>query len=351
MLQELHVLPSALLETESRHLERLLGGPTLFHLDGGREPPLFVSVLLHGNETVGWEAVRHLLADYRERFGTLRLPRSLCLFVGNVAAAAAGVRHLPGQPDYNRVWPGCAAPPTPERAMMQRVVDIMRRRGVFASLDIHNNTGLNPHYACVNRLDNRYLHLAALFSRTLVYFVRPRGVQSIAMADLCPAVTLECGKVDDKHGVDHARDYLDACLHLSELPDHPVARGDIDLFHTVAQVMIPPGIHFGFPPADADFLLNPALERMNFRELARGTALGRAPSHNGIPLDVRDDSGRDVTGVYFEVEDGEVRLKLPVIPAMLTHNEAVIRQDCLCYLMEPYSDRIPLPDRIPLRPE
>jgi hypothetical protein len=34
------------------------------------------------------------------------LPRSLSLFVGNTAAAEQGVRHLPEQPDYNRVWPG-----------------------------------------------------------------------------------------------------------------------------------------------------------------------------------------------------------------------------------------------------
>ena len=63
---------------------------------------------------------------------------------------------------------------------MRAVVDIMRERGVFASIDLHNNTGSNPHYACVNRLDNRYLHLATLFARTVVYFLRPTGVQSVS---------------------------------------------------------------------------------------------------------------------------------------------------------------------------
>jgi len=341
MLQELHALPDGLLESSPRDLDRLLGAPTLIHLPGDREPALFVSVLMHGNETVGWEGVRTLLAGNRERFGTLRLPRALSLFIGNVSAAAAGVRHLPGQPDYNRVWPGCESPPTPEHVVMQRVIDIMQHRGIFASVDMHSNTGCNPHYGCVNVLDNRYLQLATLFSRTVVYFIRPCGVQSIAMAKLCPAVTLECGKVGEKHGVDHAREYLDACLHLSTLPDHAVAPGDIDLFHTVAQVKVPEDVSFGFPPGKADILLTPELERLNFRELPRGTALARVKPSKGIQLDVRDEQGEDVTGRYFHVEDGELRLKLPMMPSMLTRNEVVIRQDCLCYLMERYNDHVP----------
>ena len=341
MLQELHALPAGLLGASPRDLEPTLGGPTLIHLPGDRSPSLFVSVLMHGNEPVGWEAVSSLLAGRLERFGNLRLPRALSLFIGNVSAAATGVRHLPDQPDYTRIWPGSDLSPTPEHRMMRQVVEIMRRRGVFASVDIHNNTGCNPHYGCVNVLDNRHLQLATLFSRTVVYFIRPCGVQSIAMGRLCPAVTLECGKVGEKHGVDHAREYLDACLHLSTLPEHPVASGDIDLFHTVAQVKVPEEVSFSFPPGDADILLNPDLERLNFRELPRGTALGRVDGHNGVRLDVRDEQGRDVTRRYFQIEGGELRLKLPVMPSMLTRDEAVIRQDCLCYIMERYNDQVP----------
>lgn len=341
MLQELHALPSGLIDTDSRGLETVLGRPTLIHLPGDRDPPLFVSVLMHGNEPVGWDSIRALLAGYLERFGALHLPRSLSLFIGNVAAAAVGVRHLPDQPDYNRIWPGCESRSTPEHSMMQQVIDIMRQRGIFASLDFHNNTGCNPHYACVNRIDNRYLHLATLFSRTLVYFIRPHGVQSIAMGRLCPAVILECGKVGERHGMDHAREYIDACLHLSSLPEHPVAGGDIDLFHTVAQVKVPEEVSFGFPPSQADILFSPELERLNFRELPRGTALGRVDAHNGVGLDVRDEQGRDVSDRYFHVEDGELRLSLPVMPSMLTCDEAVIRQDCLCYIMERYNDHVP----------
>ena len=344
LLQEIDRLPEGLLATDSRGLESLLGGPTLIHLAGARGPALFVSVLMHGNETVGWDALRDLLSNRIAQFGEPRLPRHLSLFIGNVSAAARGVRRLPGQPDYNRVWPGGELPHTPEHDLMRAVVDIMRDRGVFASIDLHNNTGSNPHYACVNRLDNRYLHLATLFARTVVYFLRPTGVQSLALASLCPAVTLECGKVGETSGVRHARDMVDAALHLSVIPEHPVAPSDIDLFHTVARVQVPESLSFGFDPEEADLILNPEIEHFNFRELPAGTALGRvngATSEAGLPLQARDEQGLDVSDRYFLLADGEVRLRQGVMPSMLTRSQEVIRQDCLGYLMERYNDHVP----------
>lgn len=339
MLQQLDHIPEGLLELDAAELEARLGGPTLIHLEGRRSPPLFVTVLMHGNETTGWAAIRRLLQGYRAE--GRELPRSLSLFISNVSAAARGLRRLDGQPDYNRVWPGCNDSGTPEHAMMQQVVDIMAGRGVFASIDVHNNTGLNPHYACVNVIDQRFLHLATLFSRTVVYFIRPCGVQSMAMAKYCPAVTLECGKPGQAHGAEHAMNYLDACLHLAEHPVHAIGPQDIDLFHTVAIVKVPDGLSFGFDGAgDVDIRFSTDVDHLNFRELPRGTPLGRVRKGRGVGLLVQDEQGHDVTGRYFEVVDGELRLRLSVMPSMLTRDHRVIRQDCLCYLMERYNDHL-----------
>jgi succinylglutamate desuccinylase len=335
--------PDTLLEAEASELAGLLEGPTLVHLPGRREPPLFVSVLTHGNETTGWEAVRALLRRYREGPGLFALPRALSLFVGNVEAAARGLRHLDSQPDYNRVWPGSELPQTVEHGLMQQVVDAMAARQVFASVDVHNNTGLNPHYACVNVLDDRFLHLAVLFSRTVVYFLRPRGVQSMAMARLCPAVTLECGKVGHSRGAEHSLEYLDACLHLSEHPTHPVAAHDIDLFHTVATVKVSPGVSFGFGCNGVDLELAPDVDRLNFRELPAGTSLGRVHADGGLGIEVRDEGGSDRTERFFYLERGEIKVRLPVMPSMLTTDHRVVRQDCLCYLMERFDAHLPLP--------
>jgi hypothetical protein len=330
MLTQYDALPSGLLDLPASRLGEVLPGPTLIHLPGRRTPPLFVSVLLHGNEDTGWQAAQSVLKKY----AAAELPRALSLFIGNVEAARSGLRRLDGQPDYNRVWPGSEEAQPAELAMMQQVVDEMRARGVFASIDIHNNTGLNPHYACINRLDQDFLHLATLFSRIVVYFIRPRGVQSAAFAELCPAVTVECGKPGMPDSVEHAAAFMEAGLHLAEFPVHPVAPHDVDLFHTVATIRVPEQSSFGFnaPAADIDFV--PELDHFNFRELKHGDLLGRVRQDSPARLLALDENGEDIGARLFDYRHGEITLRQPLMPAMLTRDERVIRQDCLCYLME-----------------
>jgi succinylglutamate desuccinylase len=331
LFTQLDSLPAGFLDIDTARLQTLLPKPTLIHLRGKLDEPLFVSVLLHGNEPTGFMAVQRLLRKYRER----ELPRSLTLFFGNIEAAALQVRRLEHQPDYNRIWPGTELPASPETEMAAAVFETMRERRLFASIDIHNNTGLNPHYACVNRLDNRFLQLAALFGRLVVYFRRPTGVQSAAFAELCPSVTLECGRPGQQYGVDHAFEFLDSCLHLSSLPEHPVHAGDIDLFHTVAQVRIADQVSFSFRQSDSDLLLSEDLERMNFTEIAAGTVLGHVRNR---PLSslllVQDEQGNNVADQFFDLSNGNLQITRPTMPSMLTLDERVIKQDCLCYLME-----------------
>ncbi len=340
MLQQLDHIPAGLLDLDATRLEQTLGGPTLIHLPGERGPALFVAVLTHGNETSGWDALRQLLQDYLPGGGVRELPRALSIFIGNVRAAAFGVRHLDDQPDYNRVWPGCDTAETPEHRMMVEVMEIMGRRGIFASIDLHNNTGFNPHYACVNVLDNRFFHLAAMFSSTVVYFTRPRGVQSMAMARLCPAVTLECGRVGELQGVEHARNYLDACLHLSGYLEQPLSHSEIELFHTVAIVKIPDRYSFGHGVSDVDIRLADDLDRFNFHELPSRTVFGTIRPGIGLGLVVTDEQGRDISKRYFELVEDKICLRVPVMPSMLSLDHRVVRQDCLCYLLERYDDHI-----------
>lgn len=333
MLNVIDTIPEGLLDLEAARLHEVLRGPTLLHLPGRRPEPLFLSVLLHGNEDTGWLAARALLRTY----ATKELPRALSLLIGNVAAARVKQRFLPSQPDYNRIWeraPGTR--PSPEHGMVDEVLAQMHARRPFACVDIHNTTGLNPHYGSVRRTDDRFLHLATLFNRTVVYFRRPKGVLVGAFSDLCPAVTVECGRPGEEQGVAHALEYIDACLHLSEIPNHPVAAHDIDLFHTVATVKIPAAINFGFADDRLDIRFVDDLDRFNFQELPVGTTFGWVRSGGGACLQVKDETGSDVTDHFFHVDDGEIRTCQPVIPSLLTLSAQAIRQDCLCYLMERY---------------
>jgi len=322
--------PKALLTIPPHAIHDLVAEPTLFHINGKHPQPLFISVLLHGNEPTGFLALQKLLNKYQNT----PLPRSLSFFLGNTQAACHQLRRLDKQPDYNRIWPGTELERCDETQMCEEIVTIMRQKQCFASIDVHNNTGLNPHYACVNQLDNPFLQLANLFSRLVVYFKRPKGVQSGAFAPICPATTLECGKPGQQYGVDHAFEYLNSCLNLSEFPHHPVAHQDITVYHTVAQVKINPDIEFSFENSQADLMLDKDLEQMNFTDISAGTVLGRLNNTSLSPIIAKDEQGQLVTDTYFSIIDNTLRFNKTTMPSMLTLDERVIKQDCLCYLME-----------------
>ena len=338
-----------LLDCPARELHHHLTGPTLLHLPGRRQPELFVSVLLHGNEDVGWVAVQQLLREalaHRQD----RLPRALTVLIGNVQAARQGLRRLDGQPDHNRVWPGAVEYlGSPEQLLMAEVHRLQCERGLFAAIDLHNNTGLNPHYGIVCRSTPAHLHLARLFSRTVVLFRGLPGTQTAAFTPLCPAVAVECGKPGVAANEAEAARFLAAALHLSEFPDHGLQEGDLDLYHTLARVKVREEVRFDFAPPEGiqediaplppgcDLWLDARLDRLNFRELAAGRRFGR--SRHPMPLRAEDEAGADITARCFQVREGELRLSRAAMPAMLTLDARVVRQDCLCYLME----RLPMP--------
>jgi Succinylglutamate desuccinylase / Aspartoacylase family len=328
----------ALLDVPASDLWRYLPGPSLFRVPGRQAQPLFVSVLLHGNEDTGWRAIQAVLRNHR----SAALHRPLLLFVGNIEAAKANVRTLPGQDDYNRTWPGTSRPDSAVARLMREVIENVRREGPFASIDIHNNSGRNPHYACVNDRGAKHLHLARLFSRTVVYFEQPVGVQSAALAKICPAIAVECGRADDEASVGHAAELIASALAMQHFPDHPVRDNDLDLMQTVATIRIPPDASFSYDGADADFRFRADLDRLNFADLDSGACFGCLGRGGARRLEV---TAGDVTAPFFAYPGGEIRLSQRAIPAMLTLDPDAVRLDCLGYLMRRIAhDRWPVPE-------
>ena len=318
-----------LFDVPAHRLHEHLPGPCLFHLEGESSPALFLSVLLHGNESSGWEVVKRLLSCYKGK----SLPRSLSILVGNVKAARYRKRKLQTQPDFNRVW---SAGDLPEHHMMQSILETMQQRGVFASIDIHNNNGINPHYACTNRLDPRYLGLAREFSRMVIYFVRPSGVQSLAFAKHCPAVTLECGQPGDEYGIQLATNFVDKVLNMKFIKPAANIHEDIDLYHTVGVVKIPDDVSISFNNEPADVRFINGIERLNFEEIPANTVLAKVNNDIEKPMIVLDEEGNDIFTDYFCIDADQLKTIASVMPAMLTDKIVFIRQDCFFYLMEKY---------------
>lgn len=330
-LKRIDEVPPELLTIESStQISTLFDQPTLLSLRGKKDNPLFVSVLLHGNEDTGFLAIQKLLKKYQDH----ELPRSLVVFFGNIEASKQGLRRLDGQPDYNRVWPGTEHEACAETELMQEVVDSVAALEPFASIDIHNNTGKNPHYGCINRLEGPFMQLAALFSRTVVFFETPKGVQAMAMADHCPSITIECGQPHLPHGIEHAADFVDTVLHLDDLHSTFVDAKDIDIYQTVARVKVPESVSFSFSDSSADILFHKELDKMNFSELSGETVFGEIRTSGDVGVLALDDHERDISRDFFINRDHQLILTQSLMPAMLTLDEKIIRQDCLCYLMK-----------------
>lgn len=327
MFNETNTLPDGLLDAETNELLSIIKAPTLIHLEGNIKKPLFICTLLHGDETTGFYAIQKLLREYKNSV----LPRSISIFIGNVEAAAENKRRLGSQADYNRIWPGTHHSDSAETDMMKTVTNIMRKKKPFASIDIHNNTGYNPHYACINILNPRCLQLAGIFSNTIVHFTTPRGVQSAAFSDFCPALVLECGQSGQADGITDSVEFLKSALNLetisSDQPEH------INLYHTVARVTIPEVFSFG-TEKESDIQLGEELENRNFDELESGLIFASIKPDSNAHIVVTNESDENVTGEFFEINNNKLVLKKDVTLAMYTTNERAIKQDCLCYFME-----------------
>lgn len=395
-LRRIDGLPKGLLDTGPRQLLDALGAPSLLRLRAPQAaaPPLLISLLLHGNEVSGWNGLRRVL---RTRPAP---PFDLLIFIGNVEAAAAGVRTLPGQTDFNRIW----RPPTGIAAELLQALEAAPPQAV---VDLHNNTGKNPHYAVLTDLSPSSLGLARLFSEVGVIIEEPDSVLTRAFTDRnIPGVTLELGSVGDPKAEERAANFCSA-LFDQGLPASGSLE-DLQLFRTLARVHAPADATFTFmdnpapwsplrtyrredapprgqrrwltPPVsegaaaakaldrgafaggagepaqgrrretphevghqagdalgqEPDMLLDSALEANNFRPLPPGASFGIA--RNGAGLKVLDNRHQDVTERFLRNHEGRIVAAQTLIPAMYTTDAAVVRQDCLCYLMAPAHD-------------
>ncbi|MDJ0641471.1 MAG: M14 family metallopeptidase [Erythrobacter sp.] len=325
----LDAVPAGLLDCEARNLHALLGSPTLIELPGRSGAPLFVSALIHGNEDSGLGAIQRVL----RRFAGAPLPRPLMLLIGNVEAAREGRRKLPGQPDFNRIWPGAESDiDSPEARTMAEVHRRVIEREAFAAIDIHNNTGRNPHYAVLCVKDARVMGLSSMFAPKGVLFRGLPGTQTASFSGSIPAITIECGQPGREENAQAAGRFLESVLTLAELPSGGVRGDEFELFHTLVQVRVKSEIDFSDDQNRSWLRLEGGLDRLNFEPIDGGTLIGR--TNHPMPLEAIDEGGRDLASAFFSVDGGELRLTRSAIPAMLTTDERIIRQDCLCYLME-----------------
>lgn len=329
VFDRLESLPQRFFDIGIVDIRKIFPRPTLIQLQGEDPNTLFVAILQHGNEHTGLTVMQRILRKHADS-----LPRSLVLFVGNVRAAEANRRYLPDQEDYNRCWPGTQRETSETTAMMQRVFDIANRQNLFAAIDIHNNTGRNPHYACITDVNMQNRNLAAHFNRVAMVMNR-KGLSTMAFDGVCPAVTLECGMPGDPEGIEEACRFLEDLLLMDSIPDKEPTREELHLVVSHAMLNIPEDVSFAFDPeADADLLFESDFESRNFTLLDPSQVFGYTRIDR--PLAITDEQGLDITEATVRIDDGRIYLNNTMMPAMITRNKEVVRQDCLCYLLQDY---------------
>ena len=311
MLNIIKHIPKELIDCDIKDLNHILKGPTLIHIEGLQKEPLFISTLLHGNETTSFFVLQKLLKDFKSN----KPQRDVIFFVGNTMAASQGLRQIPGQIDYNRIWTKGEAP---EYKMAQEIFKYVEELKPFANIDLHNNTGNNPYYACVNKIDSN--------------FTEPAEVESMLFSKLCPSVTVEAGIAGRPEATQEVYSFIHRVLELKDFIITAENKG-LNVYHTIARIIVDQKAKVDFNSlenAEISFLQN--IDDLNFTMIFPGQSIGKVIDESAIR--VVDNNKKDITQIFLKVENNNIIAEQNFIPSMFTKNIEVMKSDCLGYVME-----------------
>lgn len=332
-------IPSAFLSISHRQIKDLFDTPTLIYLKGEKQPALFISILLHGNEFSGLQIMQEILKKYQTTDG-YKLPRSIWLFVGNVDAAHMGVRLRDGQTDFNRAWPGTLEPESKTAILIQDVMEKITENELFAAIDLHNNTGQNPPYGCISVVNEKNKYLSSFFNHIAMVFESPKGVSTMAFDEICPAITLECSTPGNAPAIKRAFELIDDLMHMDHFPQKPLPSHDLQLVKNSATIKINADVTFCFEDDEYsdtqgyDLTLVNNFDHHNFTLLEKGEIFAHTTVEK--PFLVISPTRDDITEEIIQNDNGKISLKKALMPAMISLDKKIILQDCLCYLLEDY---------------
>ena len=241
---------------------------------------------------------------------------------------------LENQPDFNRIWffdkPELMPP------FARQLMDWGRQHKIFASIDVHNNTGKNPFYGCVTETSTPTLYLASLFSRQLVFFENPKYVFSRAMSEFGPSITIECGMAGNPQSADAAFNYIWDCLNLSHAELSQPKHNDYEIYKTIGRLVVNPLCSFGFDDSTADISFRQDIDHYNFTELKPGFEFAHI-RETADPLAVLDEDQANVFDDFFIKDGNRILVNTRTYPTMLTKRRSIVQSDCLGYLMKRFT--------------
>lgn len=322
-------IPEKLLGISASALYSLFPSPTLIKINGKNSKPILISILLHGNEKSGFYGMQRLLKEIK--YGYSKLKNSVYIFIGNTEACRNNLRKMPAEPDFNRIWTGSEG--TNLDSLVNYLIKKMKNEKIIAAIDIHNNTGKNPHYSCLAQLTPNTLKFAKLFSNRAIHILKPESSHVVCFSKFTTSLTLECGDGKDKKGNLLAYNFLKKLL--IDLPTNgcPDKSDSFILYENEAKISIPNDSSFSFVLSKGyDFNINSNIEDLNFTTLKKDTLIGYRNNFKELEVTSTQEEENDDFLFYRK---NEIYLREGMIPSMLTCDIQNIKDDCLCYLMQP----------------
>jgi hypothetical protein len=325
--------PSTLPESVEEFL-RWLGSHSLLCVPGrDQSRTRLVSTLLHGNEPSGVRAVHQWLRAGRKP------AVDVLIFIGAVETALTppGFAHrfLPGSLDMNRCW----LPPfeTPEGVVAHEVLRLIRQTHAESLVDIHNNTGHNPAYGVGVVPGAAELNLTSLFGDRFVHSPLRLGTLAEATCNDFPSIAIECGRSHDPAADAVALAGLERYLETDVIDYQRVVPDHMSVLVDPVRVCVREGVELAFgdgPVAGADVTVDLDIDRHNFEELAPETEIGWLGERRVWPLEALDETGRDLSKEFFDIREGRMVTRQPIIPIMMTTNRDNALSDCLFYVVK-----------------
>lgn len=321
-------MPDDWLGLDDRSILMKLKRPTIFHCQGHDSSQcVIVSGMLHGNEPSGFSAIIEELK--RHARGVSRYRIDVIFLIGNVEAARAGslfeTRHLPSQPDMNRLWKS-GTDITDEWEVF------IKTRNPIAHLDLHNTTGQTQPFAIWTKEDQPTRRLANVLAGTHMYL--PESMSSFIgfNAQFCPSICIECGKRMLGQSDEHARMTMQRFFLATQ-----VVRGNPEryffqkVFHNARPISIQDGVPFflGAAPVPGSCIIRKDLDRFNFMEMKAGETLGWSPKNYLVIK-----KGQLPTDEFIDCVNGALIAKKPMTICLATPDEAVAKSDHLFYIIE-----------------
>lgn len=309
---------------------------SLFFHKGAIDKTVVISTMLHGNETSGLYAIQKFL---KAQEGKANRP-SYAILLGNPRAFQSNKRLVGGQLDRNRIWELDGN--HEDHALSRQVIERLINYPLVCAIDIHNNTGKNPYFCCVNRLDQKTLGMASLFDADALFFEDPATAFTTFMGRFCPSVTLECGMSGDELGILKAVKFIKEATHfaLADHLDKLVFKKSV--FKSFGKFKIPKETKISFisPGQEISTLSNSQgvaffsdLEKFNLKLVPEGTSLGFI--HGSLnQVNIQSEFEEDLFSELFLIEKQNLIVKNDFYAAMVTKDVEVAKADCFFYFLK-----------------